>query len=66
MIQKESKAVTSPLRYSSEYAIFYYFFEFENEQLFEKYITRGFIAERTIKLENFRTFGVQELIEDRG
>ena len=36
------------------------FFEFENESLSEKYITRGFILERPIKLESFRAVGVEK------
>ena len=54
-----------PPRYSSETAYSHYFFEFENERLFEKYITHGFIDEKTMKIESFRSLGVQRLIEDR-
>ena len=43
-----------------------YFFEFENEHLFYKYITRGFILERAMKLDSFRVVGVQKIVEDRG
>ena len=64
--KKKCKAVALPPIYSSEIAYSHYFFEFENERLFEKYITCGFIVERPIKLDNFRALGVQKLIEDRG
>ena len=57
--------MASPPRYSSETAYSNYFFEFENERLFEKYITRGFILERPIRLDSFRALGVQKLIENR-
>ena len=55
-----------PLRYSPKNAYSNYFFEFENEHLFEKYITRRFILERPMKLDSFRVVGVQKLVEDRG
>ena len=56
----------SPPRYSSENAYSNCFFEFENEHLFEKYITHGFILERPKKLDSFRVVGVQKIVEDRG
>ena len=34
--------------------------------MFEKCITRGFILERPMKLDNFRATRVQKLVEDRG
>ena len=37
----------------------------ENERLFKNYSTRGFIVERNINMETFRTIGVQKIIEDR-
>ena len=55
--KKKGKVVTSPPRYSSEAAYSQYFYEFENEHLFEKYITRGFILERPMKLDSFRAVG---------
>ena len=55
-----------PPRYSSETLYSHYCFEFENERLFEKYITHGFITEKTIKIESFRSLGVQKLIKDIG
>ena len=58
--------MASPSRYSFETAYSHYFFEFENERLFEKYITHGFIVERPIKLECFRVLGVHKLVEDKG
>ena len=64
--EKKGKAMASPPRYSTESAYSHWFFKFENERLSEKYITRSFIAERTIKLESFRALGVQKLIEDKG
>ena len=57
--------MASPPRYSSEITYSHYFFEFENERLFQKYITRGFILERPIKLDSFRALGMQKLIKDR-
>ena len=58
--------MASPLRYSSKITYSHYLFEFENERLFEKYITRGFIVERPIKLDSFRALGMQKVIKDRG
>ena len=58
--------MASPLRYSSKNGYSNYFFKFENEHLFEKYITRGFILERPMKLDSFRAMGVQKIVEDRG
>ena len=54
-----------PPRYSFETAYSHYFFEFENEKLFKRYITCGFILERPIKLNSFKALGVQKLVEDR-
>ena len=34
--------------------------------MFEKYITRGFIVERAVKLESFRGVGVEQIIYERG
>ena len=64
--KKKGKVVDSPPRYYFETAYSHYFFEFEIEKLFERYITCGFILERPIKLDNFRALGVQKLVEDRG
>ena len=58
--------MASPLRYSSNHSYYNYFFEFENESFFEKYITRGFILERPMKLESFRAVGVQKIVDERG
>ena len=57
--------VGSPPRYSPENAYYNYFFEFENENLFEKFITHGFILERHMKLDSFRVVAVHKLMEDR-
>ena len=40
--KKKRRAVASPPRYSFETAYSHYFFEFENERLFEKYISCTF------------------------
>ena len=64
--KKKGKAVALPPRYSFKIAYSHYFLDFENERLFEKYITCGFIFERPIKLESFRALGIQKLIEDKG
>ena len=58
--------MASPPRYSSENVYSNYFFKFENENLFDKYITRGFILERPMKLDSFRAVGVQKIVEDKG
>ena len=64
--KKKGKVVAFPRRYSSENAYSSYFFKFENEHLFKKYITRGFILERPMELDSFRVVGVQKIVEDRG
>ena len=58
--------MASPPRYSSDYSYSNYFYEFENESLFEKYITRGFILRRPMKLESFRAIRVQKIVDERG
>ena len=62
----KGKAIATPSRYSPKSAYSKYFFEFENEALFEKYITCGFIVERAVKLESFRGVGVEQIICERG
>ena len=56
--KKKGKVVALLPRYSFEIAYSHYFVEFKNERLFKKYITRGFILERPIKLESFKALGV--------
>ena len=34
--------------------------------MFEKYLTRGFVVERPMKLESFRAMGVERIICERG
>ena len=60
------KAVASPLRYSLNKSYFHYFIYVENESLFEKYITQGFFLERPMKLESFRSVGVERIVCERG